>query len=60
VITGNCLFGLFFGNLIGLGGDEGDEFHAALYEEISGLLCKGHSALRWKNLTYNLLNSCCE
>ena len=29
------LFGVFFGDLVGLGGDEGDELYAAFNEEIA-------------------------
>jgi hypothetical protein len=38
VVASNGLLGLLFGDLVGLGGDEGDEFNAALDQQVAGLL----------------------
>lgn len=60
VITGNGLFGLLFGNFVGLGRNEGDEFHAAFNQEISGLFCESYSPVWWQDFTYNLLDGGCR
>ena len=35
------LLGLALRNLVGFGGDEGDEFDAAVYEEVAGVAREG-------------------
>ena len=41
VFCRNRLFCLFFGDLVGLRGDERDEFDAAFDEEVAGVLSEG-------------------
>ena len=38
VVARDGLLGLLLGDLVGLGGDEGDELDAALYEQVAGFL----------------------
>jgi hypothetical protein len=56
VFAGDCLFGVLFGNLVGFGGNEGDELDAALDEEVARVLGKGHARLGGQNVLDNLLD----
>ena len=42
VLAGNRLLRVLFGDLVGLGGDEGDELDAALDQQVAGFLGEGH------------------
>lgn len=57
VLAGYCLLRVLFGNLIGFGGDECDEFDAAFYEKVSGVLRKGHARFSSEDILDDLLHS---
>lgn len=59
VVAGDGLLGLLLGDLVGLGGDEGDKLNAALYEEVAGLLSEDAARGGGQDLGYDLLNRCC-
>lgn len=42
VLAGDGLLGVLLGDLVGFGGDHGDELDAALDQEVAGLLGEGH------------------
>jgi len=56
VVAGNRLLGLLFGDLVGFGGDEGDEFDTAFYEEIASFLGEAAAAGRWENFCDDFLD----
>jgi hypothetical protein len=51
------LFGVFLGDLVGLGGDEGDELNAAFYQEVARIFGKCHARLAGKDVLDDLLDS---
>ena len=50
------LFGFFFCDLVGFGGDEGDEFDAALDEEVAGVFGEGDTRGGGEDLGYYFLD----
>lgn len=56
VVAGDGLLGLLLGDLVGLGGDEGDELDAALYEEVAGLLGEDAATRGGEDLGDDLLD----
>ena len=56
MVAGNRLLGLLLGDLVGLGGDEGDELDAALYEEVAGLFGEDAAARGGEDLGDDLLD----
>lgn len=58
VVAGDCLLGLLLGDLVGLGGDEGDELDAALDEQVPGVLGEGDAGRGRQDLGDYLLDGC--
>lgn len=58
------LFCLALRNLVGFGGDESDEFDAAVYEEVAGVAGKGDAGfggvVRGEDFGDDFLDGCCE
>jgi hypothetical protein len=54
------LFGVFFGDLVGLGGDEGDELNAAFYQEVARIFGKCHARLAGEDVLDDLLDGRCS
>lgn len=57
------LLGFTLCYVVGFGGYEGDEFDAAVYEQISGISREsyaGFGIVRGQNFCDYFLNSCCE
>jgi hypothetical protein len=50
------LFGVFFGDLVGLGGDKGDELNAAFYQEVARIFGKCHARLAGEDVLDDLLD----
>ena len=60
VVAGDGLLGLLLGDLVGLGGDEGDELDVALDEEVAGLLGEDAAGGGGEDLGDDLLDGCWE
>lgn len=58
MIACDSLLCLFFRDLVGLGGHQSDEFHAAFYEQIAGFLTEGYTTRGRENLADDLLDGC--
>lgn len=58
VVAGDGLLGLLLRDLVGLGGDEGDELDAALDEEVAGLLGEDGARGGGEDLGDDLLDGC--
>ena len=56
VLAGYRLLGVLFGNLVGLGGDEGDELDAAFNEQVARVFGKRHAGLAGEDVLDNLLH----
>ena len=41
MFAGDSLLGFLFADVVGLGGDQGDEFDAAFHEQIAGIFGEG-------------------
>lgn len=59
MFAGNCLLCIFLGNLVGFGGDHGDEFDAAFYEQVASLLGERHSLVIGQYFGDDLLDGGC-
>ena len=45
VLEGNGFFGLLFGHVIGLGGEEGEEFDTASYQQVNAVFGEGEGGV---------------
>jgi hypothetical protein len=57
MFAGDCLFGVLFGDFVGFGGDEGDEFDAAFDQQVARVFGKRHARLAGEDILDNLLDS---
>lgn len=53
------LLGLALGDLVGLGGDEGDELDAAVDQEVTGVFAKGDAGVVAEDFGDDFLHGCC-
>ena len=60
VIHRYCLLCLFFGDIVGLGRDQGDELDAAFNEEVSGISGEDLTIGMGKDFCNDLLDGCCK
>ena len=59
MFAGNRLLGFLFADVVGFGGDEGDEFNAAFHEQVAGIFGKRLTGGRRQDLGDDLLDRRC-
>lgn len=60
VLAGNRLLGFLLANVVGLGGDERDEFDAAFHEQVARIFGKGLAGGRGEDFGDDFLDGRCS